>query len=149
MLRQILLSLLKTLTVSGLISATGWYFFNLPPVDCGVVAFISQIAFFYIWNSYIEYRLRYNESVQETARIESYNMQGVEARCAHCNSINFIPIRFDDNNQFQCTECDKTNSVYIDVTIAQSADVLNKKAISVGNFNGDRQSAINELKNDR
>lgn len=50
-------------------------------------------------------------------------MQGTDVTCAHCNAAAFIPIRFDDDNSFNCEVCGKSNSVYVDVTTAQKTTV--------------------------
>lgn len=148
MIKQILLSLVKTCAVSAIIATIGWYVFQLNFIECAVVAFVSQIVIFYMWNTYAEYKLRINQSIQETARIQSYDMQGVDVQCAHCRSMSFIPIRFDEDNAYVCDSCGETNSIYVDITVAQSADKLNKKSISIGSYNSAKQEAINELKDD-
>lgn len=60
---------------------------------------------------------------EETKRLELYAMQGTDVTCAHCNAAAFVPVRFDEDNSFDCDVCGKSNSVYIDVTTTQKTTV--------------------------
>ena len=83
--------------------------------------------------------------VEETKRIEAYAQQGVDAACAYCNDMNYIPIRMDDDNTFDCGSCGKTNAVYIDVTVAQKTDIINKQNLSVSSYIKDKIDATERL----
>lgn len=144
-IKQILTSLAKTLLVSTVFASAGWYLLQYPLLEGIVIVTLIQIIIFFVWNSYMEYRLRVNESIQETQRVVEYSKQGAEVQCAHCNALNFIPIRLDEENKFECDACGKPNAVYIDITVAQSATGINKKFLSVGSYVKDKEDAIKEI----
>lgn len=141
-IKQILTSLIKTLVVSLTLSTAGYYLFKFPFIEGLIAVTILQVIIFYIWNTYVEYRLRITESIQITQRISEFSKQGIDAQCAHCSNINYIPVRFDEENIFKCETCGKPNSVYIDVTIAQSATGINKEFLSIGSYTKGKEDSI-------
>lgn len=140
----IVVSILKTLGVSTVLSLSGWYFFELDLIECYVVTTTLQFVVFYMWNSYVSYQTNINIEKQETIRLQSYDTQGVDATCAYCNNLNFVPVRFDDINTFECNECGKMNSIYIDITVARSGEDMSKKDISLSKFDNISQEANND-----
>lgn len=68
---------------------------------------------------------------EETKRLDMYSMQGTDVQCAYCRQINFIPIRFDEDNNFECESCGKKNSVYVDVTTTQKTDIPQSPGMSI------------------
>ena len=138
MINNILLSLLKTALVAGALGAFTSYVFEVEIVRACLSYFIGQFILFYIWNTYTEYKLRVNLEREETKRIASFNRQGVSAQCAHCQQENFIPIRMDEVNEFECEVCGKANSVYIDITVAQKASLIDRENLSVSSYINDK-----------
>ena len=134
MINKILLSLLKTALVALALGTFTSYTFNVDIVRACLCYFIGQFILFYIWNTYTEYQMRLNMEREETKRIASYSKQGVTAECAHCRQENFIPIRMDEINEFECDVCGKANSVYIDVTVAQKASLIDRENLSVSSY---------------
>lgn len=126
MIQTILLSILKTLTVSAILSGLFIYYTSYTFVDVFVTTIILQFVLFYIWNTYTQYKLRLVQEVEETKRTEMYTQQGVTVECAHCKSMNYIPIRMDQENGFDCEDCGRSNSVYIDVTVARKTEIVDK-----------------------
>ena len=51
--------------------------------------------------------------------------QSSEATCAYCGTANVIPIRFDEDNAFECNNCDSQNSVYVAIETAQITSPVN------------------------
>ena len=78
---------------------------------------------------------------EETKRIATYSQQGVTAECAHCRMTNFIPIRMDEINEFTCDECGKPNSVYVDITVAQKAALIDRENLSISSYIEDKLDA--------
>lgn len=140
----IVVSILKTLGVSTILSITGWYFLDLKLIECYIVTTLLQFVIFYMWNSYVSYQTNINIERQETIRLQSYDIQGVDASCAYCNKLNFVPVRFNESNTFECTECGKMNSVYVDITVARSGEDMSKRDISLSKFNNISQDTDNE-----
>ena len=91
----------------------------------------GQFVLFYLWNTYREFKQRMLNEREQTKRIEAYSQQGVTVECAHCRQPNYIPIRLDDVNEFNCEVCGKPNSVYVDITVAQQAALLDKQNLSI------------------
>lgn len=145
MLIKIASSLLKTSVVSLIVSGLLLLVFNLNMLHWFVITFLLQIVFFYAWNSYVDLRLRIEEKEQETKRLEMYESQGVDATCAYCNNDNYIPVRFDQDNEFECEHCGKINSVYVDITVAQKTAILDRQNISVNSYIKEKVDATNKL----
>lgn len=53
--------------------------------------------------------------------------QGAAVSCASCKSENFIPIVFGDDNGFECTECGKSNAVYVEIETAARTQPIDEK----------------------
>lgn len=77
----------------------------------------------------------------EIEEIRQYDKQGMELQCAHCKHITYVPIRFDQDNDFTCPECDKSNAIYVNVTVARQTTNLDLKAISAKLIEDDKDSA--------
>lgn len=146
MIKDIIKSLLLTILVALFFTACGYYIFNLDILNTFVCSILVQIIVFYLWNSILGAVVRINLEKQETQRIEQYEKQGVDVSCAHCNAMNFIPIRVNDENSFNCTQCDKPNSVYVDITVAQKADLIGRDSLSIETYIKDKVDAANKLK---
>lgn len=124
MIRDIIISIAVTLLIAALISGALFFAFDVSILKSSIVAILLQVLGFYIWNSCLQYKMKKVLIEEETKRLESYTAQGVEVNCAYCNSINYIPIRFDQDNSFECTDCSKQNSVYVDVKTTQKTDII-------------------------
>ena len=146
MIKNILFSLVKTVIVSGLLTGLGHYIFKYPLVDTFIVVTILQFVLFYFWNSYIQVTLQKNAAAEETSRIETFYTQGVDAPCAYCNHINYVPVRMDRDNNFECEACGKGNAMYVEVTVAQQATPLEKQALSISSYIQDKIDATEKIK---
>lgn len=134
MIKNIVVSLLITAIVAALSGALGLLLFETSFLKVFSVVFLIQIIIAYFWNSLTQ-TLRMNKAeTEETKRIELYAQQGVDAECAYCKVTNFIPLRMDEDNDFDCVSCSKTNSVYIDVTVAQKTQIIDKESLSVTGY---------------
>ena len=65
------------------------------------------------------------------ARIKEYSKQGIDTECAFCTAPQFVPIRFDIDNEFDCTECGKSSALYVTVTSAQKTNPLDVSPLRV------------------
>jgi phage FluMu protein Com len=84
----------------------------------------------------------------QVMEIESYAKQGMELKCAHCNTVSFVPIRFDEHNTFDCPQCNSANAVYVKVTVARETSMMNNKPVSVSSINDDESIAIRSIKDE-
>ena len=78
----------------------------------------------------------------ENERIAEYTKQSVTAECAYCKTSNMIPLRVDKDNDFNCTNCNKPNAVYIGITVTQKTNPMNVDSLAINTFNPDERSAI-------
>ena len=74
-----------------------------------------------------------------------FSQQGVEVNCAHCNQPSFVPVRMDEENEFTCEQCGKHNSIYIDITVAQKAQLIDRDRLSVTSYIKDKIDAEQKL----
>lgn len=145
MIKSIITSLIITTVVSLVGGTTLSYLTDYNIIKCIVLFFVVQVIFFYIWNSVSQSILTFRLEQEQTKQAEYFSQQGVEASCAHCNSINFVPVRMDQDNEFDCSSCGKSNSVYIDVVIAQKAQLIDKQQLSVSQYMKDKIDAAEQL----
>jgi hypothetical protein len=82
---------------------------------------------------------------ERTQQAEMLSQQGVAVGCAYCNDANFIPVRMDDENNFTCESCGKENSVYIDITVAQKTDIIDRQNVSVNTHIKDEIDAAQRI----
>ena len=68
---NIINSLLKTVTVSVVIALIAQLLFEQDAVMWFVVSFLGQFVLFYMWNSYVSYKLNLDINRQETERIKA------------------------------------------------------------------------------
>ena len=90
---------------------------------------VVTVIQFGLWNliQYIlEWRTAVNLRTIESNMLIELNKTTLDIPCIHCKTVNTVPIRFDQDNEFQCTDCDKTNSVYIDVEIAAKTEIIDR-----------------------
>lgn len=137
---------MKTVIVAAVIAGT-CSLFGVDPLKSFIVGIVGQFVFFYVWNSVMSFMLRMRVESEETNRITEWAKQGVEAQCAYCGAINYIPIRLDEENEFTCTECDKQNSVYVNITTAQQTDTLDKDRLSVSAYISEKLKMEETIKN--
>lgn len=138
MIKDILISLMVTTIISVAAAFVGSIVYDTNFTQVLVGAFVIQIAVFYLWNSYMQFRIRATLEAEETERLKMYETQGVNSQCAYCNTMNFIPIRLDENNEYNCEECDNINSVYIQVTTARKTDIKNRLGLEVSTYIKDK-----------
>ena len=130
MWKTIITSIVKTVVVAAIFAGAAT-FFNIPFLQAFVSVICLQFIFFFIWNSVSSSFLRARLDREETERIKAFAQQGVDAECAYCVKPNFIPVRFDEKNEFECQHCGKVNSVYVNITTAQVTDILEQESLSV------------------
>ena len=78
--------------------------------------------------------------------IAEYGKQGMELKCAHCGRVNYVPLRFDEHNTYDCPHCNSANAVYINVTVARETTMMNQKSVSTSSINDEESIAIKTIK---
>jgi phage FluMu protein Com len=145
MIRDILISIAITVVVAIGAASASAYVFEYNYMKSFVVVMLIQIVGFYLWNSLLQMIIKFRMEREQTIRIQQYNEQGMEIKCAHCNSLNFIPIKVNEDNQFTCIQCAKDNSVYIDVTVAPKTDVSDRDNKSISTYIKEKADAARKL----
>lgn len=148
MIKDIIISLVVTTIISLAAAFIGQIVYDTDFLQVLVGAFVTQIAIFYLWNSYMQYRVRSTLEQEETKRVEMYQTQGVESQCAYCNSMNFIPIRLGENNEYECDECGSKNSVYVQVTTARKTDIKNRLDLEVSTYIKDKVKSEKKIRSE-
>jgi transcription elongation factor Elf1 len=138
--KSLSITTLVTLTVSALMWSIGYPFYTV-----FVFTFIGQLMFFYMFNTVLRYVIMLKNKKLENNRIKEFTLQGVELHCAHCNSSNLTPLRFDQDNIFSCLNCEKGNSVYINITVAQSSSPLDINSLTTQAIIKEKESALDSL----
>ena len=143
MLKQIGTSILKTIIIAGLLAGVGTLF-DFPFIQVFAATMCAQFVLFFIWNSVVEYLFRTNLQKQETELAAAYAQQGTDVNCAYCGKGNFVPIRFDEDNEFDCEQCDQTNAIYVRITTAQVTDILDGERVSASTYIKERLQVEDE-----
>lgn len=147
MIANIVKSLLTTLIVSLGLSVI-FYFLGFKPVNTFIISICVLLVLGFLVGQISETLAGINNKKLENERIKEFTKQGVSVSCAYCGSLNFTPIRFDTKNQFTCLDCDKKNSIYIDITATQVTNPLDKLQMQIQTINPDEQEAIESLQNE-
>ena len=146
MIKDIFISLVVTTIISLAAAYIGKIVYDTNFTQVLVGAFITQIAVFYLWNSYMQFRVRTTLEQEETKRVKMYETQGIESQCAYCNSMNFIPIRLGENNEYECDECGNKNSVYVQVTTARKTDIKDRLDLEVSTYIKDKVESEEKIR---
>jgi len=130
--------IIKSLTITLLVSATlafiGWYFFTMDFAKWFIGTVIIQVIFFAIYNNLKIFIYDKGFEVEYTKQLIEYSKQGVEVPCAGCGAKNYVPIRLDDSNDFNCEACSKPNAIYITLTSAQKTQMLDGSRLNVNSM---------------
>ena len=146
MIRDILVSLLLTVVVSVVIASASYLIYDTDILRVAGAAFLIQIIGFYLWNTLLQVLIKNKLEQEQTERIKVYEKQGVTANCAYCDKSNYVPIRMDESNSFDCEHCGKTNSLYIDITVAQKTDILDRDILSINSHIKEKIDAAEKIK---
>ena len=145
MIKNITVSLLITAIVSVCVAGLLKYLIDFDFLKGLTISFVSQLVIFYTWNTILQAYMRMQFEKEQTQQAEFFSKQGVEVTCAHCNSVNYIPVFMDQDNDFDCESCGKSNSVYIDITVAQQTDITDKQSLSVNKFIREKLDATTKI----
>lgn len=130
-MKQILQSLAITMVISLSISTCVWYLLNYNFYKWLVGVTVLQFVTFAVMNNLKEYYQKIVFERETTARIKEFTKQGVTVSCTYCGSNNFVPIRMDQDNDFTCDNCGKTNGVYVNITAAQKTQMIENSKLNV------------------
>ena len=137
-------SLTITVSVSLIVGVLFWSLGHdyVKPV---VLTMVGQFVGFWLFNTWLRKQHIVQNSKIENERIKEFTKQAVEVECSYCKTVNLIPVRFDIDNDFNCTNCNKPNAVYVGVTVTQKTTPLNVNPLMINTLNPDEQQAIDAL----
>lgn len=142
---EVLKSLLIVTTISAGIAGVGYTLLGANFVGVFVISIVIQLALGWFIKSYNESTERRLLIEQQSKLITQIDQEANEAPCAYCGTVNLIPILPGANNDFDCLECGKQNSVYVNITIAQKTVPIDAQPYEITNFNENLQSAKDKL----
>jgi len=146
-----MLSIIKSVAVicfiSTGISMTCFMYLDTSLPGMFILSTIVQLALGWFINTYIDYKNKILVSEQQTVLLSQIESEAVQAPCAYCNAVNLIPIVPDQNNDFECIECGESNSVYVNITIAQKSAPIDQPQFDVTNFNTNLDRARESILN--
>lgn len=138
---EITKSLLLILIISAGVAATGYTLLNTSFLGLFILTTIIQLALGWFLRTYIESTERKTVLDQQTSVLSQIEQEAAEAPCAYCGHINLIPILPNQDNDFECLDCNEKNSVYVNITVAQKTVPIDAQPYEVTNFNENLQSA--------
>lgn len=106
---------------------------------------VIQLALGWFVKTYIESSERKLILEQQTSVLTQIEQEATEAPCAYCGHVNLIPILPNQDNNFNCIDCDKPNSVYVNITVAQQTVPIDAQPYEITNFNENLQSAKDKV----
>lgn len=116
--------------VVSALGAGAFYAAGYSPIAGFVGVFTTQVIIFniarYVRDGYVSVQMK----ELQVREIESFEKQGMDLSCAHCKAESYVPIRFDEQNEFTCEHCGKQNSIYVNVTVARETTALNMDSIT-------------------
>ena len=137
-------SLIITVSVSLAIGVLSWASGH-DYIKPAILALVGQFVLFWLFNSWLRKQHITQTNKLENERIKEFTKQAVEVECSYCKTTNLIPVRFDIDNDFNCTNCNKPNAVYVGVTVTQKTTPLNVSPLMINTLNPDEQQAIDTL----
>lgn len=142
---EIFKSLLIVITISTGIAGVGYTMLGANFVGIFVISTVVQLALGWFIKTYNESSERRLIIEQQSNLITQIEQEANEAPCAYCGAINLIPIYPAGDNDFECLECGKPNSVYVNITVAQKTVPIDAQPYEITNFNENLQSAKDRL----
>lgn len=114
--------ILRSLSITCVVSATIAYFlthFNIDFSKTFLLIIVLQVAAWNIFQYIIQTRVAQKRRDQDNQMLAEIAKQSAVVLCAYCDEENLAPIRLDQDNNFQCSKCNKENSVYVHIQTVQ------------------------------
>ena len=119
MTQTVLKSLSITIAISLIAGAVGKFIFDQPLIGWFLVTLLLQ---FFCWNG-LQYVMQVRSQIRikemEKDIITEVAKQSILIPCAYCKQENYVSVRFDINNEFECEGCNKNNVIYMNIESAQ------------------------------
>ena len=115
-MKDIIIKLLGSAAKSSAVAtilATVAYFTDTNVPMTFTIAFIGQFVFFYLYNSYLEFRAVRFAKEQQLKELEILSRITFTIPCAACKKGNEVVINANTDNNFECEHCGAKNAAYI------------------------------------
>ena len=89
-----------------------------------LISFLGLVVLSFLTRQLTESLTAINNKKLENERIAEFSKQGTMVDCEYCGEPNFVPIRLDKKNTFECLSCKKTNAVYVDISATRITDPM-------------------------
>ena len=120
----------KSLGLTILVSVSVAFFltsFNINFWASALLVTVLQIAAWNIFQYFEQKKVAQQQADEEIKLIELLSKQSTIIPCVECKVDNVVPIRFDQDNQFECVGCKKNNAVYMNIESASVTTPLEGK----------------------
>jgi hypothetical protein len=134
-----------TVGIAVMLGGSISYMFDISLTKCILGGVILQFIFFAIYNNIMQYFTNRSIDRETSIRITELGKQAAEVQCAHCSEINYVPIRISADNSFDCTECSRSNAIYLSVTTAQKTTPLDVSQFTVNTLIEEKLAATRSL----
>ena len=141
---SIIRSLLVTIVISLAISLA-FYFMGSDPKKIFIISFAAIMVVGFLLGQWSTTKMIIKNKQLENERIIEFTKQGVSVECSYCSEVNFVPIRFDIKNEFDCNKCGKKNAIYLDIITTQITNPIQSARLQIQTINSDEQSAIDKI----
>ena len=114
---RLLSSTLKSVAVALLLAAVA-YFTGVNVAMTFTVSFIGQFIFFYLYGSFLEYKIAKTLREQQLKELEILSRITFNIPCAACKQVNEVVINANTDNVFDCAHCNAKNAAYVSAEAA-------------------------------
>lgn len=132
---NIIKSLIWIILISGIVSTVTFICFGTDILGVFTLCTILQLILGYIINTVLDSKEKQATILANRDIISTIEETAVEAPCAYCDHINIIPIITGEQNDFECIKCGNSNSVYVNITIAQKTVPIDSLPFEVTSIN--------------
>jgi hypothetical protein len=123
-------SILITIVCSSAIGGI-FYLFGGGFTKAFLLSLIGIFVLGFLFGQISETTAAINNKRLENDRIKEFVKQASIVNCSYCEESNFIPIRLDERNEFDCDKCKEKNAVHISVTSSRITTPLDKLNIDI------------------
>lgn len=142
---EIVKSLVILLIISVTISICAHYFMGIDYVGVFIITIIAQLSLSWYLKTYLNSKERQLSLKTQSKMLSQIEQEATIAPCAYCGTENLIPVLPDQDNDFECVACNETNSVYVNITIAQKTVPYDAMKYEVTNYNNELKSAESKI----
>ena len=123
-IKSILLTLVASLSVTVVL-----YLFGFEMKTTFVVTLLILLVTGFMIGQFTETLAIIKNKQLENDRIKEFSKQGALVECAYCGQENFVPIRLNARNEFNCNQCNEKNVVHISLAAARVTQQISQTSM--------------------